>query len=66
MSAQSEWLRAHWDREILGGYDGQWITVDANNSVSDHDVDLRHLMERAAARGEADELIFAFVWFGAL
>lgn len=66
MSSQSEWLRAHWDRETLGDYDGEWITVDVNNAISDHDFDLESLMQRATAGRSAEGPIFAFVWFGAL
>ncbi len=57
-SPEAAWLRAHWDPEVLGGYDGRWIAV-LGSEVVDSDPALQGLLARTARRMP----LYAFVTF---
>lgn len=57
-SPEAAWLRANWDPEVLGSYDGRWIAV-LGPGIVDSDAALQGLLARTAWRMP----LYAFVTF---
>ena len=62
-SDDAAWLREHWNREVLGQYDGKWIAV-LRSEIRASGSSVEEVLSKASDAGEAP--LFAFVVLGPL
>lgn len=65
-SPEAAWLRTHWNRDYLGGFEGQWIAVSGQQVVASGDTpqavseSVRRLLPKTSSP------LYAFVVLGPL